>query len=311
MKKQFLTYEQQLNKLSQEKELLINDYSFASKSLEELSYFSLIGGYKELFKHKPSGKYLRGVTFEEIVSFYYFDEQLRTLFLKYILHVERHLKSMISYYFCEKYGENQKEYLTPAHFNSAKKNQRAVNKLIQILTKTVTLPSHYRYITHAINKHNNVPLWVTVNAMTLGQVSAFYQYMDNDLQVKISKNFPEYSEKQLHQFITMIAKCRNVCAHGERLYNFHTKDTIPDTVLHNKLSISSKNGQYTMGKHDLFAVVISLRYLISNSDFKEFKAALSRLISSTLKACPHISKETLLSEMGFPSNWNKIIRFKK
>ena len=105
--KTFFTYDEQIEKLEKEKQLVISDPEFAKNTLQKLSYFSLIGGYKDLFKHKPSGNYLHGVTFEEITAFYYFDEELRTLFLKYILHVERQLKSMLSYYFCEKYGEQQ------------------------------------------------------------------------------------------------------------------------------------------------------------------------------------------------------------
>ncbi len=84
--------------------------------------------------------------------------------------------------------------------------------------------------------------------MTMGQISAFYQYMTNDLQTKVSKAYPDYTEKQLHQFITIIAKCRNVCAHGERLYNFRTTDMIPDTLLHRKLSIPQKRIYTYMGK---------------------------------------------------------------
>ena len=91
--KTFFTYEQQIEKLTKEKQLVISDTEFAKDTLQKLGYFSLIGGYKDLFKHKPSGNYLYGVTFEEITAFYYFDEELRTLFLKYILHVERQLKS--------------------------------------------------------------------------------------------------------------------------------------------------------------------------------------------------------------------------
>ena len=53
---------------------------------------------------------------------------------------------------------------------------------------------------------DNVPLWVAMNAVTFGQLSAFYQYMPNEVQVKVSKYFPGYTEKQLHQFITIIAK---------------------------------------------------------------------------------------------------------
>ena len=109
--KTFLTYDEQIEKLEKEKQLVISDPEFAKITLQKLSYFSLIGGYKDLFKHKPSGNYLHGVTFEEITAFYYFAEELRTLFLKYILHVERQLKSMLSYYFCEKYGEQQTAYL--------------------------------------------------------------------------------------------------------------------------------------------------------------------------------------------------------
>jgi len=115
--KTFFTYDEQIEKLEKEKQLVISDPDFAKSTLQKLSYFSLIGGYKDLFKHKPSGNYLHGVTFEEITAFYYFDEELRTLFLKYILHVERQLKSMLSYYFCEKYGEQQTSYLTANNYN--------------------------------------------------------------------------------------------------------------------------------------------------------------------------------------------------
>ena len=92
--KTFLTYDEQIEKLEKEKQLVISDPEFAKSTLQKLSYFSLIDGYKDLFKHKPSGNYLHGVTFEEITAFYYFDEELRTLFLKYILYVERQLKSI-------------------------------------------------------------------------------------------------------------------------------------------------------------------------------------------------------------------------
>ena len=81
MAQKFMTYEQQLNKLQADKGLTIPDADFARKTLEEISYYSLIGGYKDLFLHPASKKYKYGVTFDEIVAFYHFDEQLRSLFL--------------------------------------------------------------------------------------------------------------------------------------------------------------------------------------------------------------------------------------
>lgn len=93
--KTFLTYDEQIKKLEKEKQLVISDPKFAKITLQKLSYFSLIDGYKDLFKHKPSGNYLHGVTFEEIAAFYNFDEELRTLFLKYILPLSKSITSSL------------------------------------------------------------------------------------------------------------------------------------------------------------------------------------------------------------------------
>lgn len=311
MSQTFYTYEQQLNKLISEKMLFIQNKSYAREALEKLSYYSLIGGYKEPFKHSVSGKYKHGVTFEEIVSLYFFDEELRSLFLKYILHVERHMKSIISYHFCEKYGEQQQKYLNPNNYVLTKKNSNDVTRLVHSIQKAISLPSRYTYITHHANKYGNIPLWVAMNALTFGQVSKIYQYIPNDIQSKISQKFSNVTERELHQFLTVVARCRNTCAHGERLFSFHIRETIPDTTLHRKLGIIYKNGQYLIGKQDLFSVVIALRYLIDNSEFKLFKIKLSKLIDQVLKECPHLSRKQLLREMGFPENWSQITRFKK
>ena len=311
MAKIFFTYEQQLNKLQLEKDLIIPDTDAAKLTLEKLSYYSLIGGYKELFKHTPSQKYIYGVTFDEIVFFYYFDEELRSLFMKYILHVERHIKSLLSYHFCEKYGENDIKYLDINNYTLTKKNYAQINRLVHSMQKAIALPSQYTYISHHANTYGNVPLWVAMNAFTFGQVSKMFQYITNDVQYKISQKFEHTTERELHQFITVLARCRNVCAHGERLFSFRIHETIPNTLLHKKLQISQKNGNYLYGKQDLFAVVIALRYLISAEDFKIFKSGLTKLINKVLKQCPHLTRKQLLSEMGFPENWDKIMRYKK
>lgn len=82
-------------------------------------------------------KYIYGVTFEEIVSFYYFDEQLRSLFFKYILHIEKQMKSMVSYYFCDKYGESQTAYLDIKNYTVTRRNNNDVQRLIKKLITSV------------------------------------------------------------------------------------------------------------------------------------------------------------------------------
>lgn len=72
-----------------------------------IGYFALIGGYKSPFKNPTTKKYRDGIVFDDIVALYKFDENLRELFLKYILWIERNIRSLLSYYFTEKFGDTR------------------------------------------------------------------------------------------------------------------------------------------------------------------------------------------------------------
>ena len=120
--------------MKNEKNLLIDNEAYAKEILKQTSYYSLIGGYKDIFKNSTTKKYKDGTRFEDIVELYYFDELLRQLFLRYLIKVENGIKSQVSYYFTEKNGENQKEYLDTSNYNySGKKNQRDIDRLIKKL----------------------------------------------------------------------------------------------------------------------------------------------------------------------------------
>lgn len=109
MPKIFLNYDQQIEKLKNEKNLRIDDMAYAKEILRQTIYYSLTGGYKDIFKNPTTKKYKDGTRFEDIVELYYFDESLRQLFMRYLIKVENEIKSQVSYYFTEKNGENQKE----------------------------------------------------------------------------------------------------------------------------------------------------------------------------------------------------------
>ncbi len=47
-----------------------------------------------------------------------------------------------------------------------------------------------------------------------------------------------------------------------------------------------------------------------DEEFKQFKADLSKFIKTVLKQCPHLTEKQLLDNMGFPTNWTKINRYK-
>ena len=61
MPKIFLSYDQQIEKLKNEKNLQIDDEAYAKEILRQTSYYSLIGGYKEFIKELKTliDKYLK------------------------------------------------------------------------------------------------------------------------------------------------------------------------------------------------------------------------------------------------------------
>ena len=285
MPKPFLTYEQQLIKLRDEKHIVITDETETLCKLQQVGYYSLVSGYKHLFRIPAQKIYKNGTAFEELVSLYEFDEALRELFLHYLLHIERHIRSLLSYYFTEKYGEAQSAYLLKTNYNYVRKHQQGIDRLVYELQK-LTLTTRHSYIAYQRNTYHNVPLWVLVNALTFGTLSKMYFFFPFDLQSKVSKNFAHVNEKQLGQFLTVMTKFRNVCAHNERLFSYRSKDAIPDMELHSKLGISKECSLYQCGKSDLFAVVIAFRYLLPKQEFLEFKRALTIQIDSFLKIHP-------------------------
>ena len=76
MSKPFITYTAQVEKLKNEKDLVITDDDFAVESLQNISYYALIGGYKHPFIDIHTRKYINEACFEDIVALYEFDEDV-------------------------------------------------------------------------------------------------------------------------------------------------------------------------------------------------------------------------------------------
>lgn len=304
--KPFMTYEQLIHKLKVEKKLGINDADYAIKLLKEHSYFALISGYKGPFKQKD-GTYKIHVSVQDVYALYLFDDALRTLFLQYILKIEKHVKSLISYSFCEAYGEEQQHYLNATKYNYSSVNQDDVNELITRLTKITNDPKNYPYIKHQKIQYGNIPLWVMMKALTLGTVSKMYSFLPQSIQHNVSKEFEYVHEGMLVQMLDLLARVRNVCAHNERLFDYkYQKGTIDDTYVHGVLAIKKKKGQYVKGKNDLFAVVIVLKYLLNEEDFASFVEKLEAIIKQLFSDTRMIQETQLYKYMGFPENWLNI-----
>ena len=304
MAKPFQTYDDLLIFLQNEKNLVIEDTDYAKHILAKTSYFSLITGYKDTFKNPTTGKYMDGTTFEDIYHLYQFDNELRSIFLKYMLIAERSVKSSLAYHFSATYGENQREYLSLSHYMPTASMQHGIQKLLRVFYYQLSHKNEHDYINHYKAKHHNVPLWIMVQVLTIGQLSHMFDYLKASVPIKVCNDFQQIGRKDMHSFLSIMTKHRNICPHGERFFNYVTKDSITDTLIHRKLRIPQKDGRYQMGKNDIFSEVIILKYLLDGEDFRSFYYELKHRLKY------HAPGEGILALMGFPENWTSIIRLK-
>lgn len=307
--KPFLTYDELIAKL-RAKGLIISDAEASIHILKKYGYYSLICGYKGPFKNKTTNQYIDGTQFEDIVKLYEFDKALREHFMKYLLLIEAKAKVTIAHAFSEKYTEKQEMYLEPTNYEfTTKRNKKDISKLIDKLKEPIDSYA-YPYIVHAKIEHNNVPLWVLFNAISFGTISKMYTLLPLDLKTSVAIEYPRVGISNLESMLLLTSRCRNKCAHGERLYSFHSKEALTEMPMHRKLHIPKKGSEYVYGQKDLFAVVIALRYLLDDSDFKEFKSGLVKMIEKYVVKNKVGSNEDIFEAMGFPENWKDITRYR-
>lgn len=314
--KPFKTYSQLIEKLRDEKGMTIpkEEEAYVTALLKKYSYFSLVSGYKGLFKGKD-GKYFPGTTMADIFALYAFDDQLRDIFFHAIQIVEKHIKSLLSYAFVSRYGEDQEAYLSPLNYDShpgAKDEpvrQREIKKLITTFVSVATPPSDHAYIRHQWDNHQNVPLWAAVKVITFGSTSKMYSLCTSSVQSEVAKEFPSVSADALVGMLDMLTRVRNVCAHNERLYDFSVKQSrgIQDMPVHAMLGIArSKAGLYSQGKTDLFAALICLKYLLDQDDFFYTKTKINDALAELFEKTKILQKNKILSCMGFPKDWENV-----
>ena len=168
------------------KNVIVNNRELALKNIEKYSYYSIINGYKFVFKDNDNN-YKENTSFEEIFALYEFDKNIKGIFLKYTLEIEVIIKSLIANTLAEEYGiEN---YLTLENLDKSA-DEELVNDFIVKIQKEID----DNYIKHPAIKHYKdtydfVPPFVLTKILTFGAISRYYSLLKQSDRQKISKYF--------------------------------------------------------------------------------------------------------------------------
>ena len=124
-------------------------------------------------------------------------------------------------------------------------------------------------------------------------------------QVDRQKVSREYNimDNQLKSIMYYLSNIRNFCAHGNRLYCFRSKQSLITMPIHSILRDDNK----IYGKYDLFAAVVSLKYLLPNDVFKCFINDIKLAFNNFMSNATVITEEALCHSMGFCKNWETIL----
>lgn len=304
--KKFFTYEQQIQHLK-DKNLIIEDEESAIQSLKRYSYYASISAYKDIFKKCRNGDYKDGTKFSHVMTLYSLDRYLRDTFLHHILIVENRMKSLYGYAFCSLYGGKQSDYLNANNYNYLR-YQKYINEYLSIVMDQLKYPQR-EHIRYNQENYGEVPFWVLIHVFTFGNISKMYSFSLHPLQSMIAREFgADVYPKQLISMLQVLSRFRNICAHGERLYSYRTRELIEDMPIHKSLGIQKKSTEYVCGKRDLFAVMICLKYLLSPSEFQTFVVQLQSILDMFYNQLPTDIVRLIQNHMGFPENWTDIAK---
>ena len=305
--KEHKTFNQQLTIL-RNRGVVVPTNGKPKRFLEQENYYNVINGYKDLFLVKDSNNlpvepelYQEGTHFNELKALFLFDRELRILLLKYLLIFENSIKTTVAYEFSKKYSRKN-AYLDIANFvdNDPKK----VLQQISILTKTIhDKVDRTGAIKHYIEEHGEVPLWVLVNFLTMGNIANFYNILTDSTKNIIAKFYTDkyrtqnkdntfrLSSADLSACLKVANLVRNICAHDERLYNVNLRN----------VRISQIANHFGIRRYDnkrFIVLILFLKIVLDKKDFQRLYKALRNLFNQYADEFKTVVFDDILKTMG-------------
>ncbi len=270
--------------------MTINDKEKAKECLLDIGYFRL-GFYwfpfEESYPRKVNRthKFKEGTSFDYVIQLYYFDCDLRNIFLKYINRVEINFRTKLIYYASNRYKQDRFWY----------QDSKYVNKVFledDIMTKAMKDASKEDVIIHDMKTHkrNVSPAWKAMEFFSFGATILLYDNLkEGPLKCEISNLYGISSPNNFLSYIDTVRKLRNYCAHGKVLYD----KNLPEAISNGPL------GYLGNSKTQLFGAYRVLEYLlgcVSQNRAEDMRQEVKSLFDSLLD---DVVKSIILQNSGF------------
>lgn len=284
--KPFLTYDQ-LIALMRSRNIIISDEDFAKKALSNMSYYTLVNGYKSSVLSVPgTDSFIPGTRFEELYTLHTLDVSVGNVLLKYILYIERSLKSKISYLVSKQYGvytdpanllhDKPGDYLYRGNYSNARNNR---NDTLKQLTKVINAHSGSgiylsKSLVHYQANHNHIPPWILTTSITFGQTIMWYSILKPADRLTICDSFlvnvplkDEEKKEFIKKSFDLLRDFRNNLAHGSRTILGVGKGAVPKKqviILSQGIITNNDYVSNTYARNGLFAILALIMILLND-----------------------------------------------
>ena len=273
------------------KGVIISNKEDTINKIKKYSYYSIINSYKDVFK-TVDNNYKKNVSFDEIYALYEFYKNIRFIFLKYILDIETIIKSLLAETISEKYGIQN--YLVVDNFDNSVNNSIIEESIEKIKEEIEKQNGKHEALTHYINEYGFVPPFVLTKILTLGELSRLYTMLKQSDRQMISKEF-KISDKLLKQIMKNMTMIRNICAHNDRLFSFHSKFLLTFKDI-DKNYINKNNST------NLYMIMKSMQVLLDEEKSLELKKLIDMEINKLEIKIKSVNIDIILHLMGFYRN---------
>ena len=181
----------------------IDDKEKAKENLMDIGYYRL-GFYWFPFEKSYPRKLKRNHEFKEETEFdyaiklYYFDFDLRNIFLRYISRIEVHFRTTFIYYVSNTYNANPYWYVDPSIIEQKMIDSNEYQKVLNDLSKEYVIRLDKKE--HGKRKYS--PAWKALEYMSFGTIIKLYNSLKNPhLRCDISQVYGISSPSQFYNYI--------------------------------------------------------------------------------------------------------------
>lgn len=198
---------------------------------------------------KRDHKFKEGTLFENVIQLYYFDFDVRNLFLRYISRIEINFRTKLIYIASNFFKDNPFWYVdkncVKQDFLNSEDYQRALDDLDR---EMVIIRDKKKY------SRNYAPAWKAIEFMSLGIVIQLFNNVKDKngyIRSRIAMSFGINSPNQLSDYMDAIRRLRNSCAHGKVIFDYKLPGALTNAapVKLNPSQITNLSGTYEIFKY--------------------------------------------------------------